>query len=112
MGWERRKNGYYLYRKERQGGRVRSVYVGRGDFAELLDRSGQILAEGRAAERRLDAKRIAEDARPLDEAEALVDAYSKRCSAILRAALLASGRYRHRREWRKRRGSGERARRD
>ena len=35
MGWEYRNGSRHYYRKERSGSRVRSVYVGRGDIAEL-----------------------------------------------------------------------------
>jgi hypothetical protein len=34
MGWELRKGRYFYYRKQRQtSGRVRSIYLGRGDKA-------------------------------------------------------------------------------
>ncbi len=35
MGWERRGNYSYYYRKMRTAGRVRSVYVGQGEIALL-----------------------------------------------------------------------------
>lgn len=35
MGWERRGNGYYYYRKRREGHRVISEYVGNGRAAEV-----------------------------------------------------------------------------
>ncbi len=33
MGWERRKGRLFYYRKARDGGRVQSKYMGRGDKA-------------------------------------------------------------------------------
>ena len=35
MGWELRNGNRYYYQKARSGNRVRSIYVGRGDIAEL-----------------------------------------------------------------------------
>jgi hypothetical protein len=40
MGWERRKGKLYYYRKQRgEGGRVRSVYLGRGQKAVDVSRA-------------------------------------------------------------------------
>jgi len=36
MGWEQRGNNQYYYRKEREGSRVKSVYVGRGEIAHMI----------------------------------------------------------------------------
>lgn len=36
MGWEQRGNNSYYYKKEREGSTVKSVYVGRGDVAQLV----------------------------------------------------------------------------
>ena len=36
MGWERRGNHEYYYRKEREGSRVKSTYVGRGEMAHMI----------------------------------------------------------------------------
>jgi hypothetical protein len=35
MGWEQRGSHQYYYRKERESSRVKSIYVGRGELAEL-----------------------------------------------------------------------------
>jgi len=37
MAWEERNGNRYYYRKERVGKTVRSVYVGKGHFAELVE---------------------------------------------------------------------------
>lgn len=36
MGWEQRGNNSYYYKKERDGSRVMSVYVGRGEIAHMV----------------------------------------------------------------------------
>ena len=36
MGWEKRGNNQYYYKKEREGSRVKSVYVGRGEMAHMI----------------------------------------------------------------------------
>ena len=51
MGWEDRNGRSYYYRKERTGGRVRSVYVGNSQMAHglvMLDEMGR----GRSGEPR------------------------------------------------------------
>jgi hypothetical protein len=36
MGWEQRANNRYYYKKEREGSKVKSVYVGRGEIAHMV----------------------------------------------------------------------------
>ena len=40
MGWEQRGTNSYYYKKEREGSRVRSVYVGRGEIAHMVAQLG------------------------------------------------------------------------
>ena len=99
MGWEQRGGGSYYYRKEREGGRVRSKYMGNGVL-------GQICAENdRDEQRDRTAKRDADHATRKAEAEVdrqLADAESA-IAAITDAALLAGGYHKHKGQWRKRR---------
>ena len=99
MGWEQRGGGSYYYRKEREGGRVRSKYMGNGVL-------GQICAENdRDEQRHRTAKRDADHATRQAEAEVdrqLADAESA-IAAITDAALLAGGYHKHKGQWRKRR---------
>lgn len=99
MGWEQRGGGSYYYRKEREGGRVRSKYMGNGVL-------GQICAENdRDEQRDRTAKRDADHATRQTEAEVdrqLADAESA-IVAITDAALLAGGYHKHKGQWRKRR---------
>src|SRR5687767_1996015 len=36
MGWEQRGNKCYYYKKQREGSRVKSIYVGRGEIAHMI----------------------------------------------------------------------------
>jgi hypothetical protein len=100
MGWETRGNGRYYYRKVRDGGRVRSEYIGAGVVAELLaeadDRGRQrrqLEDEARRAE--VDAER--HTAATLAEVDRMVQ-------TMTAAALIAAGYHTHRRQWRRQRG--------
>jgi hypothetical protein len=42
MGWEQRGANQYYYRKERQGSRVKSTYVGRGEIAHFISDSNVV----------------------------------------------------------------------
>ena len=100
MGWETRGNGRYYYRKVRDGGRVRSEYIGAGLAAEMLaevdefDRQRrQLEDEARRAE--VDAER--HTAATLAEVDRMVQ-------TMTAAALIAAGYHTHRRQWRRQRG--------
>ena len=99
MGWETRGNGRYYYRKVRDGGRVRSEYLGAGVVAELLaevddlDRQRrQLEDEARRAE--VDAER--RTAAALAEVDRMVQ-------TMTAAVLIAEGYHTHRRQWRRQR---------
>ena len=98
MGWETRGGSRYYYRKERNGARVRSVYVGRGDIAELsstLDELEQVQRETKLRKER----REREAFKSLD---ASIDSLSNLTSTLTHAVLLAGGFHQHNRQWRKR----------
>jgi hypothetical protein len=92
MAWE----GAYYYRKQREGARVRSVYVGGGVvgiFAAAQDIDDQ-------ADRRAEA-----EARQQQRATAAaVDTDYKTLRTLAAAELLASGYHQHKRTWRRQRG--------
>ena len=98
MTWLR-NTGYY-YRSERNGGRVRSVYVGKGLMAEIF--------------LQLDAKRHAEEAAlrqeraEMDAEDATMAAFAHDVTTLARAAMYAAGGYRHHKgDWRRRREESE-----
>lgn len=69
MGWEQRGNNRYYYKKEREGSRVKSVYVGRGEVADMVSKLQSSSAE---LEKLMQAKRSIE-ANELERAEATLE---------------------------------------
>jgi hypothetical protein len=98
MPWKVRKGGRYYYRSVREGGRVRTEYVGTGpeaEAAELIDRF-ETLDRERAAEVWRERRRAAEA-----EDLAAVLAFD-RVEVVARLALESAGFRRHKRgEWRR-----------
>ena len=101
MGWKRRGGRSYFYRSVREGGRVRSEYVGGGESAALIAKLAALAAtkqemereDWRAARERMEQEERAA-AEMFDRIEALAD-----------AAMVAAGFHRHHRGqwWRRRR---------
>ena len=61
MGWEDRNGRSYYYRKERDGTRVKSVYVGRGETAGLIAQFEGMQSDEREEKRilaRLERERV------------------------------------------------------
>ena len=96
MGWEQRGANRYYYRKERDGSRVKSVYVGRGEIANMISQfqSGSSRIEQLARQ-----TKAANDV-SLDKA---VLVFEETIQLLTQAALLAAGFHTHHRQWRRRR---------
>ena len=97
MAWETRGSGRYYYRKERQGDRVISEYVGTGSLAQMianldetsrreLEHERQVLAKEQAAEMVMD--------RDIDHSGDIV-------RVMTHASLLVKGYHTHKGQWRK-----------
>jgi hypothetical protein len=100
MGWEKRGGRQYYYRKERDGGRVRSVYVGSGETARLiaqLDAMQSDEQEGKRILARMERERW-------QEQDADLDALTVLCRLFTKGALVAAGFHTHKRQWRRRKG--------
>lgn len=99
MGWESRNGRSYYYRKERDGARVRSIYVGCGETAGLIAQFEEMLREEREENRllaRLERERVqAQDAE--------LDTLGEMIRELAAATLIAHGYHQHKREWRRRR---------
>lgn len=99
MGWEKRGAHQYYYRKERDGSRVKSVYVGRGEIANMISQfqSDSCLIEQLARQTKA-AHEIS-----LDRA---VLVFEQAIQLLTQAALLAAGFHTHHRQWRRKRNVG------
>jgi FMN-dependent NADH-azoreductase len=100
MGFERRGNGTYYYKKEREGDKVVSRYVGSGEMAFLMSQWDQIKAY-EEEEKRLEKKREREMA---DRFDSELNEFEKTMENLVAAYLLTNGYHQtSSREWRKKR---------
>jgi hypothetical protein len=97
MGWEQRGNNRYYYKKEREGSRVKSVYVGRGEIAHMISQ----IQESSPLLEKLARPLRSPDAVRQEKAEAALAEVSDRIRILTQAALLAAGFHTHKRQWRK-----------
>ncbi len=97
MGWERRGNNTYYYRKMRTNGRVRSVYVGQGEIAALASRLDATQREEREAQQ----VKERQDQRAFDSLHQSIDNLARLSNLLTEAVLLAAGFHQHKRQWRK-----------
>jgi len=99
MGWEKRGNQTYYYRKKREGGRVRSVYVGRAEQAQI--------GVGIIEDERLNRKAEREALRGIQQAEKEIDRQLATAGAavyaIANAGLRVAGYHQHKGQWRRKR---------
>ncbi|MFN2514559.1 MAG: hypothetical protein ABR568_24515, partial [Pyrinomonadaceae bacterium] len=84
MGWEQRGNNRYYYRKEREGPRVKSVYVGRGEIAQIV---AQIQSSSAVLEKLLPLTRASRKD-GMEKADAALKQASDLIDLITRSALI------------------------
>lgn len=100
MGWEKReRGGSYYYQKERDGSRVRSIYIGKSETAILISQFANMQREERQ-ERRSAKKELRES---LEEADCALDRLSELTEMLMIATFLASDHHTHKRQWRRKR---------
>lgn len=97
MGWEFRNGARYYYRKERSAGRVRSVYVGRGEVANLTS----MLDASRQAELKTARENERDERLELDALDRNIDGLNRLVAAVTEAVLITSGFHQHKRQWRR-----------
>ncbi|MCA1607125.1 MAG: hypothetical protein LC775_17020 [Acidobacteria bacterium] len=105
MGWEQRGNNRYYYRKEGEGPRVKSVYVGRGEIAQIV---AQIQSSSAVLEKLFPLTRASRKD-GMEKADAALKQASDLIDLITRSALIAAGFHTHKRQWRKKRDGGRKA---
>lgn len=103
MGWEKRGEREYFYRKVRIGGRVRSEYIGTGETATLIAKYAAILREQRGLEAWEHNRQRAEQA----EIDGQIAELQEIVSLLTKAVLLTEGYHTHKRQWRRRREQQE-----
>ena len=97
------RNGYY-YRSKREGDRVVTEYLGRGDLAEAI---AQLDAFDRAR-RMEEAEAFRAECKDLDAVDAAVEQLCETAELLARGSLLAAGYHQHHRgTWRRRRSEQE-----
>lgn len=99
MAWEKRGDSLYYYQSEREGGKVRKRYIGRGELAQIIAHAGETRC-------RVRAERKARERAELEEAGNLLtmgDELYEAAEILARAQLVAAGYHRHKGEWRRRR---------
>ncbi len=101
MALEQRNGRSYYYRHERDGEKVRKVYVGAGPIAELASEADRIKREAVEAQRSKQQR----DLERLDALVAPVLELDYAARVLTHAALVASGYHRHKGEWRRARSS-------
>ena len=101
MGWEQRGNHQYYYRKERDGSRVKSVYLGSGEIAHVVSQiqSSSPLLERFA--RTLKSPEVVGE----EKAEAAMEQALGLIQLITQATLLGAGFHTHKRQWRRKRNA-------
>lgn len=99
MGWEQRGSHQYYYRKERYSTQVKSIYVGRGEFAELTATLDAMQRNSRSVER-VKQKQVL---LACDSLDTHMDATEQLILTLTEAVLITAGFHQHKRQWRKRR---------
>ena len=99
MAWEERNGNRYYYRKERDGDRVRSVYVGGDEVAAVI-------ADVETADRKRRKGLRAIDRIECEEQQTLdrqIDEVIGLAGLLADAAMIEAGYHRHKGQWRRQR---------
>ena len=97
MGWKRIGNHSYLYRSRREGGRIVSEYVGRGEDAALIDRMERIdrqRREDKRADERAERETVGREERAIRD-------WFEAVEVMATGAMLAAGFHKHHGQWRR-----------
>ena len=100
MGWERRGNHWYYYKKIRDGDQVRSEYCFGGDNLQEINLKVQQI---RQKEKEAKQQQRKEDRQELDQIEQDFQEIETHIQNYLSGVLIAHGYHRHKGQWRKQR---------
>lgn len=103
MALEWRGNNLYFYDKERDGGKVRSVYAGKGETALLFHWMREDRKREKEFEKQRKNKEIMQDRAVEIEIESILDSFSEIAKVITDGFFLTNGFHQHKRQWRKKR---------
>ena len=103
MGWEKRGNNLYYYRKHRVGSRVVSEYVGCGELAEYAAMLDEMERERRGLERRKERLATERMLRDLTAVDKELSGIEDSIRLLTRAYMVADGFHSHKGQWRKKR---------
>jgi transposase len=101
VGLEKRNGRVYYYKSQRDGEKVRKVYVGAGEFAHEAAK----LDEVKRRQREEEATYWREERERLERSAAFVREVESAVEVLTRAYLLASGFHQHKGQWRRQRGA-------
>lgn len=100
MAYEKRGSGIYYYKKEREGNRIVSKYIGTGEVAFLIAQMDELEADSKYHKRYLEQQRREKAERFEKEINEIEDIFNQ----LVTAHLLINGyRQTDSREWRKKR---------
>ncbi|MDP9315576.1 MAG: hypothetical protein M3R24_32735, partial [Chloroflexota bacterium] len=99
MGMETRRNSRYYYRKERQGNRVVSSYVGTGVTAELIAQCEY----WRRVEEHQERAKLKREQEASKQQAVLVLGTEADVRDLVKAVFIACGFHQHKRQWRRNR---------
>jgi len=104
MGWEKRNGNYYYYRKEREGNRVSSKYMGRGELADLISQLDGYDKIGK----RVEAKRQRKERQKFEQIDLEIKGIENQIKALVESFLIENGFYKtSSRQWRLRGNYGK-----
>src|SRR4051794_14067281 len=99
MGWKRIGNHSYLYRSRREGLRVLSEYLGRGETGMLIAQLDKLERQERDESR--EADRV--ERQTIEREEQRLTDWFQAVEDVAKGAMLAAGFHLHRGQWRRRR---------
>ena len=99
MGGEQRGNNRYSYKKEREGSKVKRVYVGRGEIAHMVAQTQSTSPLLERLARSIKSPELVKE----EKAKAAVEDANNLIELVTQAALLSAGFHTHHRQWRQKR---------